>query len=190
MEGSVSHYNATRTFSFYFVGATDCNSPAFHQVNRVMGRPQLKPFEFQAFALTCVEDHEIIGGSSLQQASVHMDVVSHSHRAVSECSEGHATDCTAVPGERHCWQSKESMSAGQGWRLESCTERKEERNKACGRCPYPFSSSFFYILTYVKAVDSWETLSGIRAGWSSKEVQLPSHNTSQVCKKKKEKKKV
>lgn len=142
MEGSVSHYNATQTFSFYFVGATDCNSPAFHQVNRVMGRPQLKPSEFQAFALTCVEDHEIIGGSSLQQASVHMDVVSHSHRAVSECSEGHAADCTAVPGQRHCWQSRESMSAGQGWRPESCTERKEERNKACGRCPYPFSSSF------------------------------------------------
>lgn len=120
MEGSVSHYNATRTFSFYFVGATDCNSPAFHRVNRVMGRPQLKPSEFQAFALTCAEDHEIIGGSSLQQASVHMDVVSHSHRAVSECSEGHAADCTAVPGQRHCWQSRESMSARQGWRTESC----------------------------------------------------------------------
>lgn len=40
-----------------------------------------------------------------------------------------------------------------------------------------FSSTYCNIVTYVKAVDSWETLSGIGAGRSSEQIQLPLHNT-------------
>lgn len=40
------------------------------------------------------------------------------------------------------------------------------------------SSTLRDILTYVKAVDSWKTLSGIGAGGSPKQIQLSSHNTT------------
>lgn len=42
---------------------------------------------------TCIEDHEIAGWISCQNASVHVDVVSYSSCTVSQASEGHTPDC-------------------------------------------------------------------------------------------------
>lgn len=42
---------------------------------------------------TCVEDHEVVCWIPLQHASVHIDVVSHGNRAVSEGSGGHTPGC-------------------------------------------------------------------------------------------------
>lgn len=39
-----------------------------------------------------------------------------------------------------------------------------------------FSSAYCNILTYIKAVDSWETLRGVGVGRSSKQIQFPFHN--------------
>lgn len=43
-----------------------------------------------------------------------------------------------------------------------------------------FFSNFFNILTYIKAVDSWQTFARVGARCSSKQIQLSFHNTSKV----------
>lgn len=64
---------------------------------------------------TCVEHHEIIGGISLQEASVHVDVISHDSGAVSEGCEGHTPDSQALPDQGHwrhselSWQSSDEL---------------------------------------------------------------------------------
>lgn len=55
---------------------------------------------------TCVEDHEIIGGTPFQKASIYINVVPHDSGAVSEGSEGHTPDSQALPDQRHCRQSE------------------------------------------------------------------------------------
>lgn len=116
--------------------------------------------------LTCVEDHEVVGGTSLQNASVHVDVVAHSHRAVPEGAQGHAADGGPVPGQSHCGQ----ITAGSVPRL------PDHR---------PLPATSLEVLTDVKAVDSRQTLTGTGAGRPPEEEELPSHNASRVCQKKK-----
>lgn len=63
---------------------------------------------------TCVEDHEIIGGTPFQKASIHINIVPHNGGAVSAGSEGHTPDSQALPDQRYCWQS-EKLMAEQQW---------------------------------------------------------------------------
>lgn len=108
---------------------------------------------------TCVEDQEIIRRIPSQNASIHIDIVSHDDGAVSEALKGHAPNCDAIPGQRHCY-------------------RMESHNLStyqAGLSPRPS----FDLLTYIKAVDSRETLGGVGAGRSSQQIQLPSDYASE-----------
>lgn len=126
---------------------------------------------------TCVEDHEVISWTPSQKASVHIDVVSHSNRAVSDGSEGHAPDCQAIPSQSHCSKKGNIITAVFGF---SGAKKSKSTNKAEG----VFLHLLCHILTYIKAIDSRETVGSDRAGHTTKQIQLAFHNTEEETRQK------